>query len=135
MIRKTMTVLAGAAFAAALVTSPANAAAPAAPMGEQAEVGTAAWSACPAARMCIWTGLDGNGGIGIFQVGDGDLGDSSGPRGLNNATESGWNRTSQTWCFYDGTSYSSLLGTMAPGERYNWHPTKRNKVTSLRVCP
>jgi hypothetical protein len=77
LIRKTMTVLAGAAFAASLVALPASAAAPAAPMGDQSEVGAAAWGDCPAARMCIWTGLDGNGGIGIFRLGDGDLGDSS----------------------------------------------------------
>lgn len=129
-----MMVLAGAAFAASLVALPASAAPAAAPMGEQGDVSTAAWSACPADRMCIWTGLGGNGGIGIFRTGDGDLSDSSGPRGLNNATESGWNRTNRVWCFYDGAGYSNQLGVMYPGDRYDWDPDKRNKVSSLRAC-
>lgn len=128
-----MIVLAGAAFAASLVALPATAA-PAASMGEQGDVSTAAWSDCPASRLCIWTGLGGTGGIGIFRTGDGDLSDSSGPRGLNNATESGWNRTSQRWCFYDGGGYSNFLGYMYPGDRYDFYPEFRNKISSLRAC-
>ncbi|MDT7789336.1 MAG: hypothetical protein QOF58_7755, partial [Pseudonocardiales bacterium] len=49
-----MIVLAGAAFAASLVSLPASAA-PAPRLIEANDVSAAACSACPAARMCNWT--------------------------------------------------------------------------------
>ncbi|KJK43045.1 hypothetical protein UK23_34720 [Lentzea aerocolonigenes] len=135
MIRKTMTVLAGAAFAAALVSIPASAAAPVSPMGEQSDVSVTAYSDCPAARMCIFNNLNGGRPWGYFAVGDANLGAAPGPSGLNNNAESGYNRTSQVWCFYDGAGYTNILGYMNPGDQYNFATDKRNKVTSLRVCP
>ncbi len=131
-----MMVLAGAAFAASLVSMPASASAPAQGILEASDgVSIAAYSDCPAARMCIWNNLNGGRPWGYFAVGDANLGAAPGPSGLNNNTESAWNRTSQYWCFYDGANYTSLLGHIAPGSQGNLLPEFRNRITSLRVCP
>ncbi len=130
-----MMVLAGAAFAASMVSLPASAApAPAQKLIEANDVSVAAWSACPAARMCIWTGLNGNGGIGYFANGDVNLGAAPGPSGLNNTAESAWNRTGSRFCFYDGAGYTGFLGYVYPNEQGNIKPELRNRVTSLKIC-
>ncbi|PWK85507.1 peptidase inhibitor family I36 [Lentzea atacamensis] len=128
-----MMVLAGAAFAASLVSLPASAA-PSPSLIEANDVSAAAWSDCPAARMCIWTGLDGNGGIGYFANGDANLGAAPGPSGLNNTAESAWNRSGSRFCFYDGANYSGFLGDVLPGEQGNIKPEYRNRISSLKTC-
>jgi hypothetical protein len=133
LIRKTMMVLAGAAFAASLVAMPASAA-PEQKLIETPDVSIAAWGDCPAARMCIWTGLDGNGGIGYFANGDVNLGAPPGPSGLNNTAESAWNRTGNRFCFYDGANYNGYLGDVLPGGQGNIKPEYRNKISSLKTC-
>lgn len=127
MIRKTMTVLAGAVFGVSLLATPAGAA-------EPGDVSVAAYRDCPADRLCIWTGLGGSGAIGIFRVGDADLGDAVGPRGLNNNAESMMNRTGKNWCLYDGAGYTAYMATGGPGQGANMYPRFRNRLTSLKVC-
>ncbi len=104
-------------------------------MVEKSDVSATAFSDCPAARMCIFNNLNGGHPWGYFAVGDANLGAAPGPSGLNNNAESGYNRTGQVWCFYDGANYTSLLGVIDPGQQGNFRPEVRNKVTSLRVCP
>jgi hypothetical protein len=136
LIGKTMTVLGGAAVAAARVWMAASASAPSRGIVEPAgDVSITAYSDCPAARMCIWNNLNGGRPWGYFAVGDANLGAAPGPSGLNNNTESAWNRTSQYWCFYDGANYTSLLGHIPPGVQGNLDAQYRNRITSLRVCP
>lgn len=125
MIRKTTMALACAALGGSLLAAPASA----------APVSITAYSDCPAGRLCVWTGLGGTGAIGIFRTGDANLGDSVGPRGLNNTIESAWNRTGSDWCFYDGANYSgAFLGPTTPGSRGNLKTEYRNRITSLEVC-
>lgn len=135
MIRKTLMALAGAAFAASLVTTPASASSVPEISEPSGDVSAAAYSDCPAARMCIWTGLNGTGAIGIFAVGDANLGAAPGPSGLNNNAESMMNRTSQRWCHYDGANYTALMAAGGPGGGANMLTQFRNRITSLRVCP
>ncbi|MBB5802628.1 hypothetical protein F4560_002396 [Saccharothrix ecbatanensis] len=138
MIRRILTLLGGVVAAAALFSAPAQAADTADVRTYTApsdSVSTLAWSDCPAARMCIFANLNGGRPYGYFASGDGDLADSSGPRGLNNTTESVWNRTSQYWCFYDAGGYNNLIFIVGPGVQTNLVPGDRNRVTSLRICP
>jgi Peptidase inhibitor family I36 len=137
MIRRLVTLLAGMLAMGALLATPAGASAPKV-YGAQAgdtPISIMAWSDCPANRMCIFNNLNGGRGYGYFATGDGDLADSSGPTGLNNNTESVWNRTSQDWCFYDAGGYHTLIFVVGPAFQGNLDPVDRNKVTSLRICP
>jgi len=137
VIRKAFALLGGVlATGALLAAAPAHAAGPKvyAATGED-PISIAAYSSCPAARSCTFNNLNGGTPYGSFASGDGDLADSSGPRGLNNSTESVWNRTGQDWCYYDGGGFSGLIFIVGPGFQGNLDPVDRNKVSSLRICP
>jgi hypothetical protein len=138
VIRRILTLLGGVVAAAALFSAPAQAADTADVRTYTAQsdsVSTLASSDCPASRQCIFNNLNGGRPYGYFASGDGDLADSSGPTGLNNNTESVWNRTSRNWCFYDAGGYNNLIFIVAPGVQTNLVPGDRNRVTSLRICP
>jgi hypothetical protein len=86
---------------------------------------------CPANRMCVFTGLNGAGAIGIFASGDADLSDSSGPQGLNNNIESAWNRRGLYLGLYEDAGYVGNRNQyVLPNSRQNlsW----RNIASSLR---
>jgi hypothetical protein len=137
LIRKALIALGGVVAAGALVAAPATATAsgPTRYTAEQSDpISIAAYSSCPAARSCIFNNLNGGTPYGSFATGDGDLADSSGPRGLNNQAESVWNRTGQDWCFYDAGGFNTLIFIVGPGFQGNLLPEDRNKVTSLRAC-
>jgi hypothetical protein len=140
VIRRILTLLGGVVAAAALFSAPANAdtvntADVRTYTAQSDSVSTLAWSDCPASRQCIFNNLNGGRPYGYFASGDGDLADSSGPTGLNNNTESVWNRTSRYWCFYDAGGYNTLIFRVAPGFQGNLLAEHRNRVTSLRICP
>ncbi|MEC3976414.1 peptidase inhibitor family I36 protein [Amycolatopsis sp. H20-H5] len=126
VLRKRSVLLAGATLAATLTLAGTAVAAPAA----------TGYARCPAARMCVFSGLNGSGLIGAFTVGDGNLADSSGPAGLNNTIESVWNRRATSfWCLYSNAGYggsSSSTYTAAAG--HNLPVAERNVTTSLRDC-
>lgn len=136
MIRKLFAVAGVAAAAATLFMSPmASAQAPDVVTYAKSEVGAQHFDHCPANRSCIFAGLNGGHGYGSFASGDGDLADSSGPRGLNNTMESFSNRRGEYWCYYDGGGFNNLLFAVAPGAQGNLLPEHRNRVSSLRICP
>jgi hypothetical protein len=134
VIRKLLTVLGGVAAAGAMLATPATA-----QDVYQADTSTSAsvkaWGDCPANRSCIFAGLGGGRPFAHFANGDANLGDSSGPRGMNNTTESVWNRTGQDWCYYDGPNFTDLIFVVAPRFQGDLLPEHRNRVTSLRPCP
>ncbi|TDB71312.1 peptidase inhibitor family I36 protein [Micromonospora sp. KC721] len=88
---------------------------------------------CPNFRMCVFTGPNGSGAIAYFSTGDGNLGDSSGPVGMNNDIESIWNRSGHTWELFDGVGFSGTRWVSRPyvGPN-NVIPAAANKVSSLR---
>ncbi|XVV07231.1 peptidase inhibitor family I36 protein [Actinosynnema sp. CA-248983] len=135
MIRKLLTVLGGVAVAGALSTAPATAQGVVYQGVQQSDASTKAWSDCPANRSCIFAGLQGGRPFAHFANGDGDLGDSSGPRGMNNRTKSVWNRTGQDWCYYDAAGFNQLIFIVEPGFQGDLLPEHRDRVTSLRPCP
>jgi hypothetical protein len=59
------------------------------PRPAQAETG---WARCPRGSFCAFTGLDGTGAMATYTRGDFNLGDATGPSGMNNNIESVWNR-------------------------------------------
>lgn len=89
---------------------------------------------CPADRMCVFTGPNGSGVIGIFQNGDVNLGDSVGPTGLNNNIESMRNRTGSDWCFWTGINYNGTVWRGGPGAGANTVPAATNTISSLKRC-
>jgi hypothetical protein len=89
--------------------------------------------------MCIFSSPGGTGIVAYFSSGDYDLGDAIGPQGMNNNTESAWNRTSSTWCGWDGAGYpggpGGRLVTIDPGEQLGITSTNTaNKISSLKPC-
>lgn len=107
---KTMRVLAVAASTAAILGTGLSA--QAAPTATSSSAGTSATQAatgqwdCPKYRLCVWTGKNGTGTRAVFKYGDVNLGDSTGPRGMNNNITSFWNRTGRHWRLYNGTGYN-----------------------------
>lgn len=91
------------------------------------------YNRCPDFKMCVFTGTNGSGAIAYFSTGDGNLGDSSGPTGMNNNIESIWNRSGHTWELFDGIGFS---GTRWESDPYVGHnnviAAAANKVSSLR---
>ncbi|TDC59157.1 hypothetical protein E1258_18915 [Micromonospora sp. KC207] len=91
------------------------------------------YNRCPDFKMCVFTGPNGSGTIAWFSTGDGNLGDSSGPVGMNNNIESIWNRSGHTWELFDGAGYSGTMWTSRPyvGGN-NVIAAAANRVSSLR---
>ena len=89
---------------------------------------------CPADRMCVFTGRNGSGAIGIYQNGDVNLGDSVGPAGLNNNIESMRNRTSRNWCFFKDANYNGQSWVGGPGGGANTVAAATNVISSLKRC-
>ena len=89
---------------------------------------------CPASRMCVFSGRNGSGTIGIYQNGDVNLGDSIGATGLNNTIESMRNRTSGNWCFYKDTNYNGQRWVGGPGGGANTVAAATNVISSLKKC-
>ncbi|MEU7618355.1 peptidase inhibitor family I36 protein [Micromonospora rifamycinica] len=114
-------VIAAASMAAALVGVSA--------VPAQAATG---YNRCPQFRMCVFTGPNGSGTMAAFAVGDGDLGDSNGPTGMNNNIESFWNNSGHHWDFWDLPGYS---GDIRHSEPYvggkNFGSAWDNRVSSL----
>lgn len=133
MIRKLLTVLSGVAAAGAVVAAPASAAQDA--HRYDSTVSVKAWSDCPNGRSCIFAELGGGRPFAHFATGDGDLADSSGPRGMNNRTQSVWNRTGRDWCYYDAGGFNDLIFIVGPGFQGDLLREHRKRVTSLRPCP
>jgi hypothetical protein len=100
-------------------------------LAAQAEAATG-YARCPADRMCVFTSTNGSGVIGIFANGDVNLGDSTGPTGLNNNIESMINKTSVKWCFYDGINYNGKIWQGGPGGGANTIPAATNTISSLK---
>ena len=98
----------------------------------QAQALATGYARCPANRMCVFAGRDGTGVIGIYTTGDVNLGDNVGPTGLNNNVESMINRTSGTWCFYDGINYNGPFWAGGPGGGANTIPAATNTISSLK---
>ncbi|HMM96618.1 MAG: peptidase inhibitor family I36 protein [Micrococcales bacterium] len=92
------------------------------------------YARCPANRMCVFTGPNGTGAIGIFRNGDVNLADGVGPVGLNNNIESMRNRTSGYWCFYKDTNYNGYVWRGGPGGGANTIPAATNVISSLKRC-
>jgi hypothetical protein len=92
------------------------------------------YNRCPANRFCVFTGLNGTGVIAIYTKSDSNLGDASGPRGMNNNIESGWNRQSPSsgWAVMNNAGSLSGGGTLFKGgERGNLSVGNRNKGSSV----
>lgn len=87
---------------------------------------------CPSNRMCVFTGTNGTGAIGIFANGDGDLADSTGPRGLNNNIESVWNRRGSHWALWNDKGYGGNHTLVAPRAKGNIPVAYRNIASSLK---
>jgi hypothetical protein len=134
MIRKLFTVAGVTAAAAAMLVTP-QAQAQEVFTYTSSGVGAQHFDHCPSNRSCIFAGLNGGHGYGSFATGDGDLADSSGPRGLNNTMESFSNRRGQQWCYYDGGGFNNLIFRVDPFVQGNLIPEHRNRVSSLRACP
>ncbi|MEV0618215.1 peptidase inhibitor family I36 protein [Nonomuraea sp. NPDC050404] len=82
-------ILAAAAFLAMVsAPAPATAATP--------------WDRCPHGSLCLFSGADGTGTIGIFKVGAPDLRRF----GLDNNVRSVWNRSPRVAYGYDGFNYT-----------------------------
>ncbi|MGW6279606.1 peptidase inhibitor family I36 protein [Kribbella sp. NPDC055071] len=90
------------------------------------------YNRCPANRFCVFTGLNGSGVIAIYTKSDANLGDASGPRGMNNNIESGWNRRSSEWAVMNNPNSWEGGGTMFKvGEKGNLPTNNRNKGSSV----
>jgi hypothetical protein len=98
--------------------------------GSPAQAATG-YNRCPANRMCVFTGVNGTGAIGIFTVGDANLGDSVGPRGLNNNIESAWNRRGDEWALWNDAGYQGGITLFYDGARGNITARYRNITSSL----
>src|SRR5882757_2655741 len=70
---------------------------------------------CPANRFCVFTGINGTGTIAYYTTNDSNLGDSVGPRGMNNNIESVWNRRSSEWGLYNDANYKGGLTLVMVG--------------------
>ena len=74
---------------------------------------------CVGYVMCVFTGPNGTGTMASFVVGDGNLGDSNGPVGMNNNIESFINKSGHHWDFWDLAGYSGDIrhaGAFQPGQ-------------------
>jgi len=96
-------VLAAMSMAAALLTVTA--------MPAYAATG---YNRCPQFRMCIFTGYNGSGVMAAFAIGDGNLGDSNGPTGMNNNTRSFFNNSGHHWDFWDLPGYDGAIRHSEP---------------------
>jgi hypothetical protein len=94
------------------------------------------YARCPAARFCVFSGVNGGGVIAYFTNGDGDLGDSSGPQGLNNNIESVWNRRSgEVWCLFPNAGYGgAAVAVTYSSQGSNLDTPSRNIMSSLTWC-
>lgn len=99
-----------------------------APATAQAATG---YARCPSNYYCIFADTGGGGVYGYLQRADGNLADGNGVQGMNNTTESVWNRTGQYLGLYNYAGYDGLLVVVAPGYKGNLPTADRNKVTSL----
>lgn len=91
------------------------------------------YNRCPANRFCVFTGLNGTGVIAIYTKSDPNLGDASGPRGMNNNIESGWNRRSSEWAVMNNVAGGADGGgtLFKKGEKGNLPVGNRNKGSSV----
>jgi len=115
-------VLAATSMAAALVGATA--------VPAQAETG---YGRCPLLRMCVFTGPNGSGTMAAFSFGDVNLGDSTGPTGMNNNIESFFNNSGHHWDFWDLPRYEGAIRHSEPyvGGK-NFGDAWDNRVSSLR---
>lgn len=97
------TVLATTSLAAALVGATA--------VPAQAATG---YNRCPRFSMCLFTGINGSGVMASFGVGDGNLGDSNGPTGMNNNSRSYFNNSGHHWDFWDLAGYDGAIRHSEP---------------------
>lgn len=91
------------------------------------------YNRCPQYRMCVFTGLNGQGAMAYFHTADDNLGDSVGPQGMDNNIESIWNRTGHEWHLYEGVvGNRGTRWYSQPGDgKHNVVVAARNKVSSL----
>ncbi|RYI98949.1 MAG: hypothetical protein EON52_27020 [Actinomycetales bacterium] len=119
---------------AALVVGSAAAAAALAITPSQAATG---YARCPAGKLCVFSGTNGSGVIGIFSTGDVDLGAAPGPSGLNNNIESVWNRSSSNFAFYpernyNGGSADGISELVPRTAKATFYPKFRNTTSSIK---
>jgi hypothetical protein len=89
------------------------------------------YNRCPANRFCVFTGLNGSGVMAVYTKSDSNLGDASGPRGMNNNIESGYNRRSSEWAVMNNTGYGGGGTWFKVGQKGNLPANNRNKGTSI----
>jgi peptidase inhibitor family I36 len=99
------------------------------PLEAQAATG---YARCPANRMCVFSGTNGSGVMASFARGDGNLADSSGPRGLNNNIESVYNRRNEYWGLFNNKGYSGGVTLVEPHAKGTIAAKYRNLATSLK---
>lgn len=89
------------------------------------------YNRCPANRFCVFTGLNGSGVIAIYTTSDSNLADASGPRGMNNNIESGWNRRASEWAVMNDAGFNGGGTLFKKGEKGNFPAGNRNKGSSV----
>jgi hypothetical protein len=99
-----------------------------------AQAAATGYNRCPANRMCVFSGVNGTGTIGYFTAGDANLGDATGPRGLNNTIESVWDRRGDEWCLYNDAGYRGGITLVYSGAKTNIAAAYRNITSSLLSC-
>ena len=88
------------------------------------------YNRCPPARMCLFSGLNGTGGIAYFQCCSADLRQ----QGMDNVSKSEWNRTGQVFSLWTGYSYGGSCSASYPNPQGgNLASQWRNVFSSLRV--
>lgn len=122
-MRLTIVAAVSAVFMSVFVATPAEA---------------ATWKGtCPKGKFCVYTGLTGTGTRAVFEVGDANLGDSTGPTGMNNKIKSVWNRSGEAYLVYDKKSCEGAWTAVYPagvkGKSHKGNFTKpwRNRISSL----
>ncbi|MER5465685.1 peptidase inhibitor family I36 protein [Streptomyces sp. NPDC002668] len=120
-VRKAMMTL-GAAAALALTSLTAT----------QAQAATAAPAAgydrCPNGYLCIFDGADGTGSMAWFRSGSPDLRG----QGMDNRTNSVYNRTGGSWSLYDGYGYSGTCFFSIGVGAFNVTGSYNNSFSSLQ---
>lgn len=127
LVRTGATLGVGAAAVLAIAAGPIPASAT-----EQGGVSTAAggWERCPVGSVCIFDGQNGTGKMAYFQQGSQDLR----LQGMDNMTESWWNRTDRRFDGYDGYFGDQgryVFGSDPTATGYNLWGSEQNSMSSI----
>jgi hypothetical protein len=122
------TIMRGAAALAAVSAIGAAGIAAATP----AEAATG-WARCPKGDLCVFTGKNGTGTMATYKKGDYNLGDKTGPRGMNNNIESVWNRGNHYFLLWGKPGYKGADASAFPGSKGNTRPKFTNWASSIEL--